>query len=395
VRTVARIWTPLARWAPPVVLGGLGLVEIWIDPFLQARSFQGPEVVHTLGVLVMAAGLAIRTRAPGAGLAAVLVALGVEWAYAPRGTAGVSSEWFASMLIAFYSVGAYCPWRAAVIRLAAALPVTLAVNVADLIRHDTPVVEAASLYPFVFVLWGAGVATRRLRQRASDLEGRVNVLARERDERARAAVAHERARIARELHDVITHSVTTMVLQAAGARGVIRSHPDEAEAALGSVVTTGRQALRELRRMLGVLRSEDAGSPAPQPGLRDLDSLAAGMRDAGLVLHLDVAQPPPALAPGVDLAAYRIVQEALTNVLKHAGPAETTVRVRHASDELELVITNAASLARPAPNGSDTGQGLIGMRERVGLYGGTLRAQPDAAGGFTVHARLPLESDAS
>jgi signal transduction histidine kinase len=393
VRTLPRIWTALAVWAPPVVLGGLALFEIWVDPFLQARSFPGPEPVYTVSVLVMVAGLAVRTRAPGLCLAAVLLELVVEWSSSPQGNVGVSSEWFVAMLVAYYSVGAHCELRAAVVCLAASLPVTISVNVANVVRYDDSVGEVASVYPFVFVLWGAGVAARRLRHRATDLEDRVVALARERDEKARAAVAHERARIARELHDVVTHSVTTMVLQAAGARGVIRSHPERADAALQSTETTGRQALRELRRMLGILRTHDDSAPVPQPGLGDVDSLVDQMRDAGLPVRLDVEGPPLGLAPGVDLAAYRIVQEALTNVLKHAGPVEATVLLRYARDELELVISNAGPVTHGTINGGEPGQGLIGMRERVALYGGMLRTEPDPAGGFTVRALLPLEGE--
>src|SRR5215208_6630797 len=139
---LARVWTPLARWAPPVVLGGLALFEIWIDPFLQARSFPGPEPVYTVAVLVMVAGLAVRTRAPGLCLAAVLLELVVEWAYSPVGSIGVSSEWFVAMLVAYYSVGAHCELKGAAIRLVASVPVTLAVNIANVVTYDDPVAEA-------------------------------------------------------------------------------------------------------------------------------------------------------------------------------------------------------------------------------------------------------------
>jgi signal transduction histidine kinase len=393
VRKLARVWTPLARWAPPVVLGGLALFEIWFGPILQARSFSGPAVVYTPGVLVMSAGLALRTRAPGFCLAAVLGELILEWAYAPRGQAGVSAEWFLAMLVAFYSVGAFCDLRAAAIRLAAAQPVLLALNITEVIRGDSSAGEVIGIYPFVFGLWGAGVAVRRLRLRASHLEDRVGLLARERDEKARSAAAQERARIARELHDLVAHSVTTMVLQASGARQVLRSHTDEADQALRSVEVTGRQALRELRRLLGILRTDDRPRLDPQPGVADLEPLVRQMGDAGLPVELEVTGAPLALAPGFDLIAYRIVQEALTNVLKHAGRVETSVRVGFGADALDIVVRNAAPVAQPTPDGHGLGHGLVGMRERVALYGGNLRAGPDDGGGFTVQAHLPLEGE--
>jgi signal transduction histidine kinase len=391
VRRLGRIWPRLALWAPPVVLGGIGLFEIWIEPIFQPPpSFPGPAGVHTVGVLFIVVGLSVRRRAPGLALGAVLADLCLEWAYGPD---VVSLTAFAGMLVGFYSVGAHCDLRGAALRLGAGLLVLVAIDVVDLIRGEGTAVEAAGEYPFVLVAWGAGVAVRNLRTRAGRLENRVDVLARERDEKAREAAAHERARIARELHDVVAHSVSTMVLQTSGARQVLRSHTDEADDAMRSVELTGRQALRELRRMLGILRTDEAPSLDPQPGVADIEPLVAGMRDAGLPLQLEMSGAPTALAPGFDLTAYRIVQEALTNVLKHAGRVETSVHVNFDADALELVIHNAGPVAQPAPNGGDPGHGLIGMRERVALYGGNVQAAPHDSGGFTVHARLPLEGE--
>jgi signal transduction histidine kinase len=219
------------------------------------------------------------------------------------------------------------------------------------------------------------------------------MLARERDEKARTAAAEERARIARELHDVVAHSVSTMVLQAGGARQVLRSHTDEADEALRSVERTGRQALRELRRMLGILRTDEGPRLDPQPGVADIEPLVEQMRDAGLPVELELSGTPLDVAPGFDLTAYRIVQEALTNVMKHAGRVETTVRLEYATDALELVICNGGPI--PVLNGDGQGHGLVGMRERVALYGGSLLAAPNEAGGFTVHARLPFEGERS
>jgi signal transduction histidine kinase len=392
VRTLARIWPQVALWLPPVVLGGVGLFEIWVEPIFQPpHSFPGPAGIHTVGVILLVAGLSVRRRAPGVALGAVLADLVLEWAYGPD---VVSLTAFAGMLVAFYSVGAHRDLRDAALLLGAGLLVLLALDVVDVARGEGTVLDATGEYPFVLVVWGAGVAVRNMRLRASDLEDRVGLLARERDEKARAAAAQERTRIARELHDVVAHSVSTMVLQASGARQVLRSHTDEAEDAMRSVELTGRQALRELRRMLGILRTDDRPSLDPQPGVADIALLVTRMQDTGLPVELEVSCAPPALAPGLDLTAYRIVQEALTNVLKHAGRVETSVRVAFDVEALDLLIHNAGPTPRPTSNGGDPGHGLIGMRERVALYDGTLRARPDdRGGGFTVHARLPLEGE--
>ena len=392
MRTLARIWPQVALWLPPVVLGGVGLFEIWVEPIFQPpHSFPGPAGIHTVGVLLLVAGLSVRRRAPGVALAAVLADLVLEWAYGPD---VVSLTAFAGMLVAFYSVGAHRDLRDAALLLGAGLLVLLALDVVDVAGGEGTVLDATGEYPFVLVVWGAGVAVRNMRLRASDLEDRVGLLARERDEKARAAAAQERTRIARELHDVVAHSVSTMVLQASGARQVLRSHTDEAEDAMRSVELTGRQALRELRRMLGILRTDDRPSLDPQPGVADIALLVTRMQDTGLPVELEVSGAPPALAPGLDLTAYRIVQEALTNVLKHAGRVETSVRVAFDVEALDLLIHNAGPTPRRTSNGGDPGHGLIGMRERVALYDGTLRARPDdRGGGFTVHVRLPLEGE--
>ncbi len=355
MRRLAAAWPRLALWMPPVVLGGLGLFEIWIAPvFAPPASFPGPAGIHTVGVLLVVAGLAARRRAPGLALAAVLADVLLEWAYGPD---VVSLTAFAGLIVAFYSVGAHSELPGAVAWLGAGLLVLVGIDVAELADDGGSIVEAAGEYPFVFIAWGAGVGVRRLRMRAGRLEDRVGMLARERDERAREAAAQERARIARELHDVVAHSVSTMVLQTSGARQVLRTHVEDADDAMRSVEVTGRQALRELRRMLGILRTDDRPSLDPQPGVADVQGLVEHMRDAGLPVELEVSGEPPTLAPGLDLTAYRIVQEALTNVLKHAGRVQTDVRIAFDAEALELVIHNAAENSRPVPNGGRPGHG--------------------------------------
>jgi signal transduction histidine kinase len=202
-------------------------------------------------------------------------------------------------------------------------------------------------------------------------------------------VGEERRRIARDLHDVVAHAVGVMTVQAGAARLVLEDDPSRAREPLLAVEQAGRQALGELRRLLGILR-RDEREPAlrPQPGLAALQELAAQAERAGLPVELIFEGAPARLPAGLDLAAYRIVQEALTNTRKHAGPARARVAVRYAPEALELEITDDG---RPAANGG-SGHGLIGMRERVALYGGQLDAGPRPQGGFTIHAHLPLQA---
>ena len=227
-------------------------------------------------------------------------------------------------------------------------------------------------------VWLAGRAIRRRRYRERELIV-------ERDLGARAAVAEERARIARELHDVVAHAISVIVLQARGAR-----HADEGERdeALAAIEATGADALAEMRRLLHILRAEDEEAAlAPQPSLDQLDHLVGQVRDAGMPVELRVEGERRDLSPGVDLSAYRIVQEALTNALKHAGPARARVTLRYAADALELEIVDTG---RGASNGPGGGNGLPGMRERVAVFGGRLDSGPQRGGGFAVRARLPL-----
>ncbi len=208
---------------------------------------------------------------------------------------------------------------------------------------------------------------------------------------SRRAVADEQARIARELHDVIAHSVSVIVVQAAAADDVFDERPDQARAALRSIESTGRDALVELRRLLADVRSEDDEPAQPQPGLARIAELAAPLRAAGLEVTLReegaVGDPLPA---GVDLSAYRIVQEALTNTLRHAGASRAEVTIRAGSDLLELEILDDGRGGGLV--GETAGRGIAGMRERTAMLGGTLDAGPVPGGGFRVHARLPLEA---
>jgi signal transduction histidine kinase len=238
--------------------------------------------------------------------------------------------------------------------------------------------------------WFFGSALGSRTQETRELTERVEAAERERATAAERATAEERARIARELHDVVAHSVSVMVVQASGVRRLLREEQHREREALLSVEQIGRQALTEMRRMLGVMRSgeESPAALAPQPGLQHLDRLIAQVEEAGLPVTLRVEGDRPDLSPGVDLSAYRIVQEGLTNALKHAKGAHAEVVVRYIDSSVELEIADDGP---GVPGGDGNGHGLVGMRERVALYGGTIEAGPRAGGGFVLRAQLPVE----
>jgi signal transduction histidine kinase len=238
--------------------------------------------------------------------------------------------------------------------------------------------------------WTVGRILRERGARESASRESAEQLDAEREQRAIAAAFNERARIARELHDVIAHSVSVMVIQAGGARVVMDTDPERSEASLRSVERAGRDALAEMRRLLGVLDGgEDTRALAPQPGLAHIDALLSRTRTAGLHTILRIEGEPTAVSPALDLCAYRIVQEALTNAIKHAGPAQVTVRLNWTRDALELHISDDGR-GPVAVNSTSGGHGIVGMRERTGLHGGELVAGACSDGGFAVRARLPL-----
>jgi signal transduction histidine kinase len=244
---------------------------------------------------------------------------------------------------------------------------------------------------FVVLLpWGTGQFLRERGARERAYRDRAERLDAQREQRATTAAHGERARIARELHDVIAHCVSVMVIQAGGARTVMNSEPERAEASLRSVERAGREALAEMRRLLGALENgNDPRALAPQPGLADIDDLISRTRAAGLATDLLVEGDAAMLSPALDLCAYRIVQEALTNAIKHAGPATAEVRVRWARDTLELEVSDDGG-GPIATNGVSGGHGIAGMRERAALHGGSIRVGAGSEGGFAVRARLPL-----
>jgi signal transduction histidine kinase len=240
--------------------------------------------------------------------------------------------------------------------------------------------------------WFLGDSVRIRRGQVVMLEDRAQRLEREREERVERAVAEERRVIARELHDVVAHNVSVMVAQAGAAQRISATQPREALGALGSIERIGREALVEMRRLMGLLRPdpERVMTSSPQPGLDQLPLLVEQVREAGVPVRLTSEGTPRSLPVGLDLSAYRIVQEALTNVLKHAGPARAEVIVRYRPSSLELTITDdGAGLSEE--DGDRIPYGHLGMRERVTLFGGELRAGPRPGGGYEVAASLPIE----
>jgi signal transduction histidine kinase len=236
--------------------------------------------------------------------------------------------------------------------------------------------------------WLAGRAVGAYRRQSEEFGVLAQRLARERDARARLAMLDERARVARELHDSVAHAISVMVLQAGAAEQVLDSEPEQAREAMRAVQDVGREALDQLGTLVGLLEPSDVRPPlAPRPGLADLERLLGAVRQAGLPVRLTTIGGPEPLPAALDGAAYRVIQEALTNAVKHAGAAPTTVTIRYAANGIHLDVVDAGTSSPPAPT---RGHGLAGMRERVALHGGLLRAGPAPAGsGFAVYAFLP------
>jgi signal transduction histidine kinase len=298
-------------------------------------------------------------------------------------------------LIALYSVAAHGHRRLAIQALiGTAVGLSISILVTDL--GDLTLQILVSNYIIYGTAWVVGDNMRTRRAYTHELEARAAGLERERETQSREAVIEERRRIAREMHDVVAHSVSVMVVQAGAARKVLDSKPAQARDALSSIETTGRQTLTEMRRLTGVLRGGEHADKTPQPGLGYIEKLIEQTREAGLPVEVTVQGQPYELPQGADLSAFRIVQEALTNSLKHAGPSHANVYITYASGKLELRVTDdGRGAAERLSNGSAGGHGLVGMRERVAMFGGELKTGPLPGGGYEVRATLPLETTGS
>ncbi len=354
------------------VLAVAGLAEMAL------RSSLLPMEIAT--VAFMTVPLAWRRRAPLA--SAVLVATAVA---VSGGTPTDRHLILATLPFAMYSLGAHASDRSALVGVLAVVAVlwtSVAITTTDDAARDM-----VSIAVLVGAAFGIGRAIRSREMRLVASAERATVLERDREEELRRATNEERGRIARELHDVIAHSVTVMVVQAGAANEIIERDPARARQALVAIQDTGRQSLSDLRRLLGLVRDEESARLAPRPGLQELDGLVAEMRTAGVPIELEIHGTPRELPAGVDLSAFRILQEALTNVLKHAGAARARVVVTYAHDAIELEVVDDG---RTQTRGH--GHGLVGMRERVMLYGGTLEAGPAEDRGYRVRARLPVDT---
>jgi signal transduction histidine kinase len=373
---------PLVDWFVAAALAAMGLADAI------RTHYATPEWAAVLLVLFLFLPLGVRRRYPVAVFALVItcslvlkIALGH-----PADATHYGLEVFLAWLIAGYSVGAYAegrPYRYAIVFGLAATAVWWIWSYANGVGDQNTLPSTL----FTAVAWVAGRAMRRRQQTISVLGDRAAQLEREREERVRQLVTEERARIARELHDVVAHSVSVMVVQAqAGPR--LLAEPEQAAGAFTSIEASGREALVELRRLLGILRTDKDLSIGPQPGLSSLQGLVEQVRDADVPVTLRVEGDAIPLPPGLDLSAYRIVQEALTNTIKHAGPARADVTIRYGASAIEVEIVDDGRGESQSVNGS--GHGLIGMRERAALYGGELEAGPRPGGGYAVRARLPV-----
>jgi signal transduction histidine kinase len=375
-------WSDRLRRVDPRIwdaLLALGVVAVGLLAFAlrEQRPDEPPAVFGFAMVAVAGTSLAWRRRAP------LTVATIVSAIVATASLLGYWPEFAAMLWIAVYSAAAYTG-RDRLIRVL--LPVALLTSVAISVgeRWDRGLNWVDVLTDLV-VTFGLPFLLGRM------TFNRRRRIVRDREVATREAVAAERAAIARELHDVVAHHMSVMVVQAGAARAVNASDPAAAAEALRQIEASGRTGLAEMRRLLEVLKAEENGDGRePQPGLARLDELLNSMRASGLPVEAVVEGARRPLPPGVDLSAYRIVQEALTNALRHAGGASARVVVRYEPDALELEIADDGP-GPPEDPEAPGGHGLIGMRERVQLFGGELDAGPRAGGGFLVRARLPSE----
>jgi len=375
------------------VLTALVQFQIWIGPITQIGDgpVSGPKPLLTVVALGLTAPLAIRRRWP---LFAVTVVMADFAAHTfltdgPFGRANLNLfEAFLALVLIVYSTAANTTGRRTWI--GAGIIVTGQVVgslTAILTVGGGPQVGS---YFFYALAWFLGKTIQHRNELSRRLADRAATLEQTRDAEVEQAVGDERSRMARELHDVVSHSVSLMTLQAGAARQALDVHPQRARQQLLGIESTGREAMVEMRRLLGLLReAPDVPELEPQPSLRHLDLLVNRMKEAGLPVVLSADDIPPSMPRGVDLTAYRIVQEALTNVLKHSNPSCVQVNIRVLEQAVEIEVEDDGS-PRPAPPGGH-GHGLIGMRERVAIYGGELDAGPAPGRGFRLKARVPFE----
>jgi signal transduction histidine kinase len=365
-------------------LAVLGAVELALPYAFERTTRPGPIPLH-FAIAVAVAGLLIWRRTHP-----LLVAPAVELLLVAESLVVALPNVYvaaAVQIVALHSLAVYAPtWRSTVVPLAITLAAVAFVGSRD---ETDPVGSAITNVLFSAIVLTAGGLVRRHRARAESMRAQRDRAAAE----VRAVAAEERTRIARELHDVVAHGMSVVALQAVGGRRVLDSDPDQAREAFDTIARVTSDCLAEMRRLLGLLRADDEEMPlVPQPTLEQVAGLVEQARAAGTQVELTVRGEPHRLPPGVDLSAYRIVQEALTNARKHAPGARVGLRLSYEEGAVVVEVVDDGPGDAGPPAG---GHGLIGMRERVELFGGTLEAGPRSEGGFGVRALLPLDRVAS
>jgi signal transduction histidine kinase len=369
------IWEWLRR--RPLLIDAV-LAAALLAGYVGAAVHHHHDVAVGLLLALAQAGALLARRYFPALVLAVVVAGAIAWIFVFRDWVPIAPA------LAVYTLGAHTPRRVS-LRATGAAFAALAFPILWL-DHDV-LLAVSRLIPLA-AAWILGDNLRTRRAYTDELEAKAARLEQEREEESRRAAAEEQARIARELHDVIAHNVSVMVVLAAAGNDVFERDPGRGREALQSIESTGRAALVELRRLLGIVRNDNLAEYAPQPGLERLPELVEQVRSAGLPTELEIAGSPRPLPVGIDLSAYRIVQEALTNTLKHADASHANVRVRYDDTSVAVEVDDNGR----GPNGDGAGgQGLIGMGERVALAGGELVTGMRANGGFAVSARFPLD----
>jgi signal transduction histidine kinase len=377
----------LADVALAAVVVVVGQLEVWAPAVMHPGNLAGPRWIVAVGYFAVGALVAVRRIWPfGAIVAAFCITtVHVLLAGASEGLGG-----FVPVVILTYSVAAYAERRRAIAGLVLVL--------AGLVLHEAfdplnrSMLNLAGALPFdlaAVAAWLGGAYMRTRRLYVAELRDRAERAEREREEQVRAATAQERTRIARELHDAVAHAMSVIVVQAEAAEEVLGTNPERARVPLQRIQRLGRDGLTEMRRLLGVLRQDAQPLLGPQPGMAAVDTLLEEVRAAGLPVSLTVEGQPRPLPTGVDISAFRIVQEALTNALRHAHASNAAVVVRY-GESLELEICDDG-VGASAEGGA--GHGLVGMRERVSLYGGGLDLDSGEGHGFRVHATLPVGHD--
>jgi len=381
-----KVWSLARRhWFDALVLVGVGVgLAEQVVTSGRKNGPAGPLWFDVVAILAVTLPLFVRRRYPFGAPVAVGVAIAAS--------SFVDKEFIPHALIPYLAA------LAAVVsigilrdRLQAVAGLAFAVGVDGVVSHNDPHGKIGNFVftSIVFALaWAIGFAVSRKFREADEARERAAAAERAREERARLAVSDERARIARELHDVVGHSVSVMTVQASAARRLLRPEQEKERDALLVVEQTGREALAEMRRMVGVLRRPEEGPAlAPQPSLEQIQKLVEHTREAGLPVELRIEGDPVQLPAGVDLTAYRLVQEGLTNAIKHANAGKAEVVLRYADGRVELIVSDDG---RGDGGGDSGGHGLLGLRERVSVYGGELEAGPVAGGGYRLRAILPV-----